>query len=130
MVSGELKLQRPAHVHAAKPMRHALVAFLSALEVPEVEQVDVITAVGEALANAVEHGYRGSQIPDVSLRARLDANGTLAVDVIDGGRHKPVVQHIDRGFGLRIVRSIAQSIELDADEADGTALRMFFKLSA
>jgi anti-sigma regulatory factor (Ser/Thr protein kinase) len=115
-------------VHAAKPMRHALTAFLSALEVPELEQVDVITAVGEALANAVEHAYRGSQISDVSLRARLDADGTLAVDVIDGGRHKPVVQQIDRGFGLRIIRSIAQSIELDA--ADGTALRMFFKLSA
>jgi anti-sigma regulatory factor (Ser/Thr protein kinase) len=121
-------LERPAHEHSAKPMRHALIAFLSALEVPEVEQVDVITAVGEALANAVEHAYRDSTVRDVSLRARLDSNGTLAVDVVDGGRHVPAVQQIDRGFGLRIMRAIAQSIQMDA--ADGTALRMFFKLTA
>jgi anti-sigma regulatory factor (Ser/Thr protein kinase) len=122
-----LTLERPAHVHSAKPMRHALTAFLSALDVPEIDQVDVITAVGEALANAVEHAYRESEVRDVSLRARLDADGTLAVDVVDGGRHAPAVQQIDRGFGLRIMRAIAQSIKLDA--ADGTALRMFFKLS-
>ncbi len=115
-------------MRSAKPMRHALSAFLSALDVPEVEQVDVITAVGEALANAVEHAYRDSQVRDVSLRARLDSDGTLAVDVVDGGRHIPAVQQIDRGFGLRIMRAIAQSIKMDA--ADGTALRMFFKLSA
>jgi anti-sigma regulatory factor (Ser/Thr protein kinase) len=121
-------LERPAHVRSAKPMRHALKAFLSALEVPEIEQVAVITAVGEALANAVEHAYRDSEIRDVSLRARLDAHGTLAVDVVDGGRHVPAVQQIDRGFGLRIMRAIAQSIEMNA--GDGTALRMFFKLSA
>jgi anti-sigma regulatory factor (Ser/Thr protein kinase) len=125
---GELTLERPALVHSAKPMRHALAAFLSALDVPEIEQVDVITAVGEALANAVEHAYRDSEVRDVSLRARLDSDGTLAVDVVDGGRHVPAVQQIDRGFGLRIMRAIAQSIKMDA--ADGTALRMFFKLTA
>ena len=128
MGRGELTLERPAHVHSAKPMRHALTAFLSALDVPEVDQVDVITAVGEALANAVEHAYKGSEVREVSLRARLDSDGTLAVDVVDGGRHTPAVQQIDRGFGLRIMRAIAQSIKMDA--ADGTSLRMFFKISA
>jgi anti-sigma regulatory factor (Ser/Thr protein kinase) len=107
-------------------MRHALAAFLTALEVSELEQIDVITAVGEALANAVEHAYRGSRVGDVSLRARLDGDGTLAVDVVDSGQHLPAVRQIDRGFGMRIMRSIAQSIRMDA--SDGTALRLFFKV--
>jgi hypothetical protein len=121
-------LERPAILDASRPMRHALAAFLAALEVSEADQIDVITAVGEAIANSVEHAYRGSYVGDVSLRARLDSDGTLAVDVVDSGRHTPAVQQIDRGFGLRIMRAIAQSIRMDA--TDGTALRLFFKVSA
>jgi anti-sigma regulatory factor (Ser/Thr protein kinase) len=121
-------LERPAVLDAGRPMRHALAAFLTALEVPELDQIDVITAVGEALANAVEHAYRGEHAGDVSLRARLDGDGTLAVDVVDSGRHQPAVRQIDRGFGLRIMRAIAQSIRMDA--TDGTALRLFFKVGA
>jgi hypothetical protein len=121
-------LERPAILDASRPMRHALAAFLAALEVSEADQIDVITAVGEAIANSVEHAYRGSYVGDVSLRARLDSDGTLAVDVVDSGRHAPAVQQIDRGFGLRIMRAIAQSIRMDA--TDGTALRLFFKVSA
>jgi anti-sigma regulatory factor (Ser/Thr protein kinase) len=123
---GELLLERPAVLEASRPMRHALAAFLTALEVSELDQIDVITAVGEALANAVEHAYRGNLVGDVSLRARLDSDGTLAVDVVDSGQHLPAVSQIDRGFGLRIMRAIAQSIRMDA--TDGTALRLFFKL--
>jgi anti-sigma regulatory factor (Ser/Thr protein kinase) len=123
---GELLLERPALLEASRPMRHALAAFLTALEVSELDQIDVITAVGEALANAVEHAYRGNQVGDVSLRARLDSDGTLAVDVVDSGRHLPPVSQIDRGFGLRIMRAIAQSIRMDATH--GTALRLSFKL--
>jgi anti-sigma regulatory factor (Ser/Thr protein kinase) len=128
MSCGELLLERPAVLEASRPMRHALAAFLTALEVPELEQIDVITAVGEALANAVEHAYRGNHVGDVSLRARLDSDGTLAVDVVDSGQHLPAVRQIDRGFGLRIMRAVAQSIRMDA--TDGTALRLFFKLGA
>jgi anti-sigma regulatory factor (Ser/Thr protein kinase) len=123
---GELLIERPAMLEASRPMRHALAAFLTALEVSELEQIDVITAVGEALANAVEHAYRGSRVGDVSLRARLDGDGTLAVDVVDSGQHLPAVRQIDRGFGMRIMRSIAQSIRMDA--SDGTSLRLFFKI--
>ena len=126
MSCGELLIERPALLEASRPMRHALAAFLTALEVSELEQIDVITAVGEALANAVEHAYRGSRVGDVSLRARLDGDGTLAVDVVDSGQHLPAVRQIDRGFGMRIMRSIAQSIRMDA--SDGTSLRLFFKI--
>ena len=126
MSCGELLIERPAMLEASRPMRHALAAFLTALEVSELEQIDVITAVGEALANAVEHAYRGSRVGDVSLRARLDGDGTLAVDVVDSGQHLPAVRQIDRGFGMRIMRSIAQSIRMDA--SDGTSLRLFFKI--
>jgi anti-sigma regulatory factor (Ser/Thr protein kinase) len=127
MSCGELKLERSAVPSASRPMRHALAAFLTALDVSDAEQTEVITAVGEALANAVEHAYRGASVGDVSLRARLDGDGSLAVDVIDRGHYGPSVRQIDRGFGLRIMHAVAQSITVDA--SDGTSLRLFFKLA-
>ncbi len=107
-------------------MRHALSEFLRALEIPEAVRLDVITAVGEALANAVEHAYRNGPVGDVKIVARVESDDVLAVEVVDRGTFAQPKPRPNRGFGLRIVRSIAHSVDLQTES--GTTVSMRFEL--
>lgn len=106
------------------PMRHAFTAFLVALDVPPHKRVDILTAVGETLSNAVEHAYRDVAIGTVALSALCASDGMLTVDVIDHGSFLTPQQRLFRGFGLRIVRSVAESVDVNTDA--GTTVRMIF----
>ncbi len=114
--ASELRLHCPAQPQYVAHIRQALTAFLEALQFDRAVRDDVTTAVGEALANLVEHAYPGrpdAAERDVQLLARLDGGGRLGVDVSDRGsfiRHEPLS---GRGFGLRIIRAIAQQFQID-----------------
>jgi serine/threonine-protein kinase RsbW len=124
----ELRLHCPAQSQYVAPIRHALAAFLEALQIDRGARDDVTTAAGEALANVVEHAYvrsASSAARDVQLLARLDRAGKLSVDVWDRGsfiRRKPLP---GRGFGLRIIRAIAQQLRIDTTR--GTCVSMTFE---
>jgi serine/threonine-protein kinase RsbW len=123
----ELRLRCPAQSRYVARIRHALAAFLQALEFDSQLLEDVTTAAGEALANSVEHAYSRSAVIAkryLELRARLDPKGSLSLDVSDGGsfvRRRPTP---GRGFGLRIIRSIAEQLTIDTSA--GTRVRMTF----
>jgi serine/threonine-protein kinase RsbW len=125
----ELRLRCPAKSQYVAPVRHALAAFLQALEFERHALEDVTTAAGEALANIVEHAYgRGAKRtePYLELSAKINRKGTLRVDVCDGGcfvERRPLP---GRGFGLQIIRAIAG--ELAIDTSSGTRVRMIFEL--
>jgi anti-sigma regulatory factor (Ser/Thr protein kinase) len=124
----ELRINCIARREAARPIRHAVAAFLAASgKVDRDVSDDILTAVGEALANAVEHAYEGKEENEVELFARLESNDTLAVDVFDRGsfisRSGP---RPNRGFGMRIVEAIAQAVTVNVD--NGTHIRMIFAL--
>ncbi len=123
----ELRLQCPAQPRYVPPIRHALAAFLEVLGFERGEQDDVITAAGEALANAVEHAY--ADVSDETLRvlellARLDYGGTLSVDVSDRGSFIVRDPLPGRGFGLRIIAAIAGQTSIET--TGGTRIRMQF----
>jgi anti-sigma regulatory factor (Ser/Thr protein kinase) len=123
----QLRLRCPAHSRFVAPVRHALGAFLAALEFERQCREDVTTAAGEALANIVEHAYgrRARQGEHyLELLAKLDRSGRLSLEVCDGGsfvKRRPIP---GRGFGLRIIRAIAA--ELSIDTSEGTRLHMTF----
>jgi anti-sigma regulatory factor (Ser/Thr protein kinase) len=124
----ELRLNCIARREVARPMRHAVAAFLAASGCcTEDVSDDILTAVGEALANAVEHAYEGVLENEVELYAHLGRDHTLAVDVFDRGtfieRSEP---RPGRGFGMRIVESIAKTVSVDHDGGKGTHVRMVF----
>ncbi|HZO94674.1 MAG TPA: ATP-binding protein [Candidatus Baltobacteraceae bacterium] len=124
-VGSELRLTRVAHVDAAKPLRHALAAFMEALEIGRELREDIIIAVGEALANAVEHAYDPEHPGSVELYARTSGHDTLLVDVYDRGRFVRRDEATPgRGLGLRIVRAIARTVSIDVN--GGTHVRMEF----
>jgi anti-sigma regulatory factor (Ser/Thr protein kinase) len=123
----ELRINRIARPEAARPMRHAVAAFLAASgRVDSDATDDILTAVGEALANAVEHAYAGVEENEVELLARLEGNDVLAVDVFDRGTFIERPPQPNRGFGLRIVEAIAQEVTVNRD--NGTHVRMIFAI--
>ena len=120
----ELRVFRPAYPTTVRPLRHALSTFLDALEVEPEAIEDILMAVGEALANAVEHAYAGNATGVVELHARIDDAESLSVDVSDDGQFIEREPRAERGFGLRIVRTVARSVAVEID--NGTRVRMVF----
>ena len=129
MIGGysELRINRIARPEVARPIRHAVEAFLAASgRVDEDRSDDILTAVGEALANVVEHAYEGRDKNEIELLARLENNDTLAVDVFDRGTFIERDPRPNRGFGMKIVKAIAQNVSVSV--GDGTHVRMIFTL--
>ena len=124
----ELRLTSAASADRPKPLRHALAAFLTALQLDAEAREDVLMAVGEALANAVEHAYDGRALGTVELFARTDAEARLLVDVSDTGTYVDRERTVDRGFGLRIIRAIARAVSVERD--GGTRVHMVFDVVA
>jgi serine/threonine-protein kinase RsbW len=123
----QLYLRCEASPDRAMPLRHALGAFLAAVEVDRAHVDDVLTAVGEALANVIEHAYKrhGVSAAEMELLAHADDASALRVDVVDYGCFVKRPPQPNRGFGLRIVRAIAREVSIDATER-GTRVRMLF----
>jgi anti-sigma regulatory factor (Ser/Thr protein kinase) len=123
----ELRLNCVARPESARPMRHAVAAFMAAAACMETDAGDdILTAVGEALANAVEHAYDAAPNNEVELVARLHDGRELTVDVFDRGTFIERAARPGRGFGLRIIAAIAKQVTVNVD--DGTHIRMIFSI--
>ncbi|MBV8082199.1 MAG: ATP-binding protein [Candidatus Eremiobacteraeota bacterium] len=125
-MASELRIVRSAQPGSAAPLRHALEAFMVALGVAPTVRIDIVTAVGEALANTIEHAYKGAEkVGDVELVARLDEKAsTLAVEIIDHGTFIAPKRRRNRGLGLGIMKRASQSFTLQT--VSGTSVRMLF----
>ncbi|HZV76348.1 MAG TPA: SpoIIE family protein phosphatase [Candidatus Babeliales bacterium] len=87
-------------------LRYARVAKLT----PE-RTFDLIIAVGEAVANAVEHAYRGTTGDFVFRLSARD--GRIFGEVQDLGTWREGEPPTDRGRGLAILRATTQRLELN-----------------
>jgi len=123
----ELRLEHIATRDCAMPMRHALGAFLQARDLESRFCADVISAVGEALANAVEHAYMGNPLGTVELYAREDNAEKLVVAVRDYGTFIERDPYPDRGFGLPMMHAIADAISIET--GNGTRVQLLFDTS-
>jgi anti-anti-sigma regulatory factor len=92
---------------------------------------DLQLALGEALANAVEHAYTGGGAGECEYRVARAADGSLDVEVTDTGRWRP--PPADRGFrgrGLELISVLARDVEIvhgaDAPAGSGTRVRFRF----
>ena len=111
MARGNLRLELRAVDSAPAAMRHALNSFLTALKIPEDRRIDIVTASGEALANAVEHAYLGAK-GDFNLRLSL-REGKVLGEVQDLGAWRDCNPAAERGRGLAILRATTQQLELN-----------------
>ena len=100
---------------------------LAGHDVPKQEQFNLLLAVGELCANSIQHAYegRGGQPIQVSVRSSADS---LVIEVEDFGKpfdaelyEGPELDAVpDSGYGLFLVRTIADSFSFDVARERGT----------
>jgi len=99
--------------------------------VPKEEQSNLLLAVGELCANSIQHAYegRGGQPIQVSVRSSADS---LVIEVEDFGKpfdadeyEAPDLNALpDSGYGLFLVKTIADSLSFDVARERGTLWTM------
>jgi GAF domain-containing protein/anti-sigma regulatory factor (Ser/Thr protein kinase) len=117
-----LELQLPNAPRSLDLVRDALRVWLAHAPVTQLEAHEIVLATWEACANAVEHPDRNDNHGSFGVRATLE-DSTVYVTVTDTGRWLPAADRPDRGLGLRLIRSVMSSVEIDAQD-DGTEIRL------
>ena len=118
--STSVHLQMTADTAALVLVRRTLERWLSDLEVGGGLRDDVVTAAGEAVANAVEHAYgpRGGWMHVVGSRE----GNTLKVVVRDGGHWRK--RSSGRGRGSRLMGALMDSVVYERSDG-GTTVTMY-----
>lgn len=84
---------------------------------PEDVLADLQLALGEAVANGVEHAYGPAEAGTVAvdLEIRSGAERAVLVRVVDHGRWRPAPESSGyRGRGIRLIRRLADRVEVTA----------------
>jgi anti-sigma regulatory factor (Ser/Thr protein kinase) len=115
----------PATAHSVARARRAVQRFVAELEV---DADAIVLAVSEAVANVVVHAYDEGTDGIVELSATA-LPFEVAIEVRDQGRGLGGSSPRGAGFGLEIIRRVAQHVEL-ADTGAGVALTMRFRRGA
>ena len=126
-----LSLSLPRDRSTVPLTRRVLDAALGLVSVTEDCRADIGLAVGEACANAVEHAVTGTDY-HVTVTIHEDR---CVIDVVDEGVGAPTTDTPDvgpdeeAGRGLRIIRALADVVELHRDYPRGAGLRIIKLLS-
>lgn len=85
----------------------------------DVDQSDDLQfALGEAVANSVEHAYRDGASGDVGIALERLGDGAVAVTVTDTGSWRlPPADPGYRGRGLAVIRAVATDVEIEPGAA-------------
>jgi serine/threonine-protein kinase RsbW len=129
-MTGEFRARFPNTRRAAAFARRSLVAHIAAFGFDDQELQDIETAVGEALANAAEHGHRAET--GFEVRVSLDGDCMVIEVQDDGGGFRTATGTAQtpahdalRGFGIYLMRHLMD--EVDYNER-GTCVRLTKRL--
>jgi anti-sigma regulatory factor (Ser/Thr protein kinase) len=118
-------IELPAWPRELAGLRRGLQGWLRRSGVPEDVVGDVVVAVNEAAANAIEHAY-GLHDARFSVRAeRID--GDLRFEVADTGRWRAARFGHDRGRGLDLIHLLVDEVAIDPG-SHGTTVRLVRRL--
>lgn len=110
-------LTLPAVPQSAGRVREHLQDFCERVGLHGSRRFDLQLAVGEAVANAVEHAYDGAHDAVFSVHARAEDEKVL-VDVLDQGRWRegvrtPRGQLSERGRGVSLMRALCDQVRIE-----------------
>jgi anti-sigma regulatory factor (Ser/Thr protein kinase) len=116
----------PARPEELRTMRAAVREWLAAREMSREEVTNLMLAVGEACANAVEHAYAGRE-PGTVVLDLTDDDGAITVRVRDFGAWRPPTAATSdgRGRGTEIMRAVTHEFARRGDEG-GTTVTLGF----
>jgi PAS domain S-box-containing protein len=87
---------------------------------------DLVLAVAEASANAVEHAYRDGRAGDITIEGSVDRDVVLRI--VDRGTWRYGEGQPDRGRGMHIMRSLVDDMEVFR-QREGTTIVLRKQLS-
>lgn len=122
-----LELTFPADPAQLAHVRAALRSWLSRCGLSRRAATDVLTAAGEACANAIEHGLRNAS-GQIRLTAEVSVT-RLRLTISDTGRWQPGQRRGEpyRGYGLRLMRTLMHRVDIHRTP-DGTTVEMQRKI--
>lgn len=99
-------------VDTVSPIARAIVADeLDELEIESERRFGVLVAIGEAIANAVEHAYHGGE-PGLIRFETAREDGLFIVTVEDFGRWRPFVRREERGRGIELMHAFMDGVQI------------------
>jgi anti-anti-sigma factor len=114
LLPGPLVERVPADPGELAGMRRTVARWAAATALPEEAVEDLQLALGEAMANAVEHAYAGSAPGLCEYRVGLGPDGDVEVQVTDFGRWRPPpADKGHRGRGLELISALAEDVAFD-----------------
>ncbi|HTU69816.1 MAG TPA: SpoIIE family protein phosphatase [Candidatus Baltobacteraceae bacterium] len=112
-----------ARPSAARLAREAIRHYAKRLGLTDEEGFDLLVAIGEAVANAIEYG---NPDPEATFEVEaLSGNGEVILHVESSGHWRTTPSQGDRGRGLRIMRACAREVEVSST-AERTRLTLAF----
>lgn len=119
-----LELEVPPDKESLSVLRRWLCAWLRANGIGEVDRKDVVLAVWEAGANAIEHGRH----PPLSyhVEATID-EAKVVLTVVNAGSWRRDSRKSSGGLGLHMIRALMSDVRVKA-EAESTVVTMSRRL--
>ncbi len=124
-----LRTQVHASADELPPLRAQLREWLAALRPDPADQLALELAVGEAVDNAVEHGFHHVPTGTVLLALQLSEDGRVHVRIDDDGIWRPPTSARSyRGRGLTLMGSLGEDLVVDG-QPTGTTVTFSRRLS-
>ncbi|HWC84345.1 MAG TPA: ATP-binding protein [Pseudonocardiaceae bacterium] len=123
----ELRMSVPAEFVPLRTARRRLAGWARTVGLAGRDVDSVVLAAYEALANAAEHAYPGTE-GVIDLHAEVDGE-QVKITVADQGRWRPPpADPGNRGRGLLLIRGLAHSSEVRHRPLGGTVVEMCWRL--
>jgi serine/threonine-protein kinase RsbW len=126
---GDLHFRVPAVAGRLAGLRHALAVWAGRVGLSEEDTEALVLASYEAMANTVEHAYRGQTQGLLDLRGEVDdTQGRVVITVTDYGQWRPPQPSGGlRGRGLPLIQGLTSTSTITPTAA-GTTVTMFWPL--
>lgn len=113
MTAHALHLRRPAAPGELRGIRRAVDEWACANQLSADDAADLQLALGEAVANGVEHAYRNGTVGTVELELELQPGRVVSVRVCDTGCWRPVPDQPGyRGRGIAMIQTLATGFSM------------------
>lgn len=124
--AADIRLTLPAQPETVALVRHVLYALAEALGLPAHVCDDLKLAVTEACTNVVRHAYHDGE-GAIDVLARPTREGLQVIVSDHGAGIGPSPDRAGPGFGLSLITSLADRLEIDHDPGTGSRLAMWFE---
>jgi anti-sigma regulatory factor (Ser/Thr protein kinase) len=110
----------PPDLEFLAPLRRSLRDWLEEAGIEDPTRAEVVLAIHEATANAIEHSDSNAPI---DVRARVSV-ASVAIEVRDHGRWRESDDDDEgRGRGLKLIENLVSALKIETSES-GTTLRL------